>query len=345
MKKEALRDLEKRLRDEPDNLGLRVTVAGALREAGRVGDAVELYRSVAIAYRDQGRVHQAVAVCRSILEIAPADPVCEALLEVLLDKPSDRELEDLTPLPVPMPYHVADPTTRLLDKISASELELPSRPSTRPDVEEVTRPEISRTTSRHVVHDDLAAELDTRRRPKSETGQLAKISGPPPTVPVMLVDLGDDDLSGVPGDADDEKTIPRDAPGATTDVLRSPFFAAIPVDRRRRVLERFQRRTVPDGIPLIRTGETMHPLVIVERGVLEVRVDAGEPITLARIEAGDFYGEVSLMSRTPARTTLVTATEADLLVLAARDFYELASQYPALWKSLEHRHTSDTDSD
>ena len=64
-KDSALRELGqalRRLRDEPDNLGLRVQVAGALRESGRHDDAVELYRSVAIAYRDQGRTQQAIAV-------------------------------------------------------------------------------------------------------------------------------------------------------------------------------------------------------------------------------------------------------------------------------------------
>jgi hypothetical protein len=30
-----LKELEKRLKDEPENLGLRVMVAGAMREAGR----------------------------------------------------------------------------------------------------------------------------------------------------------------------------------------------------------------------------------------------------------------------------------------------------------------------
>jgi len=68
-----LRELERRLRDEPDNLGLRVSLAAALREASRLPEAIELYRSVAVAYRDQGRTQQAIAVCRSILELAPAD--------------------------------------------------------------------------------------------------------------------------------------------------------------------------------------------------------------------------------------------------------------------------------
>lgn len=78
-----LKDLEKRLKHEPDNLGLKVTVAGLMREAGRSLEAVEIYRSVALAYRDQGRKQQAIAVCRSILEIAPDDVRCNALLSQL----------------------------------------------------------------------------------------------------------------------------------------------------------------------------------------------------------------------------------------------------------------------
>jgi hypothetical protein len=90
-----LKDLEKRLKDEPDNLGLRVTLAGALREAGRVADAVELYRSVAIAYRDHGRSQQAIAVCRSILEIAPDDARCHGLLATLIASHKARTAQEV----------------------------------------------------------------------------------------------------------------------------------------------------------------------------------------------------------------------------------------------------------
>lgn len=93
-----LKELEKRLKAEPQNFGLRVQVAGLMREAGRSTEAVELYRSVALAYRDQGRTQQAVAVCRSILEIAPDDVACNALLSTLTtgSKPS---IPSLTPPP------------------------------------------------------------------------------------------------------------------------------------------------------------------------------------------------------------------------------------------------------
>jgi len=145
-----LKELEKRLRDEPDNLGLRVAVAGALHEAGRRDDAIELYRSVALVYREQGRTQQAITVCRRILELAPDDVPCRELMDILVasqsaaleappirpspsrlpwprfsrtgseagdeedeerDGPASRPSGDATPLPAAVPYHVADPTS------------------------------------------------------------------------------------------------------------------------------------------------------------------------------------------------------------------------------------------
>ena len=98
----TLKELEKRLKKEPDNLGLRVQVAGLMREAGRSTEAVELYRSVALAYRDQGRTQQAVAVCRAILEIAPDDERCIALLSTLQGR-STPSIPSIAPPPLAPP--------------------------------------------------------------------------------------------------------------------------------------------------------------------------------------------------------------------------------------------------
>ncbi len=134
-----LKELEKRLKDEPENLGLRVALAGALLEAGRRADAIELYHSVAMAYRDHGRTQQAITVCRSLLELAPEHAACQELLTALTvdapvaDEPPRRAARltppqlppseppdlqvpyrssssDMTPLPAPLAYHEADPT-------------------------------------------------------------------------------------------------------------------------------------------------------------------------------------------------------------------------------------------
>ena len=69
---------------------------------------------------------------------------------------------------------------------------------------------------------DVSAELETRKVQKIDTGQLAKITKPPPTVPVPLVDQNEivttdrqAAITPVPDasrDSDDELTDPRDLP-------------------------------------------------------------------------------------------------------------------------------------
>ncbi len=203
----TLKELEKRLRDEPDNLGLRVTVASAMREAGRTRDAVELYRSVALAYRDQGRSLQAIAVCKNILAIAPDDARILALHAELLDPPPKPESDpfppiplvhkrapvpsdpdfpprrpevliprlsssdrlDETPLPIALPYHVADPTS---------------------SISRITAPQLGVRGSQIQMSSelDVTAELDTRQRRRVSTRELEKLAPPPQTQPIPRID-------------------------------------------------------------------------------------------------------------------------------------------------------------
>jgi len=186
-----LKELEKRLKDEPDNLGLRVQVAGLVREAGRSVEAVEHYRFVALAYRDQGRTQQAIAVCRSILEIAPEDGACQGLLAQLAPRQtgghpvvraSPPSFED-TPLPGPIPHHVLDPTSQKY-KLSERDLRLPLPP------EDTNVPDAVPSSTM-----DISVELETRKRGKIPSEQLKKLDehtslGEPSTPDIELgVDL------------------------------------------------------------------------------------------------------------------------------------------------------------
>jgi hypothetical protein len=288
-----LKELEKRLKDEPDSLGLRVLVAGALHEAGRRDDSIELYRSVAVAYREQGRPQQAITVCRSILAIAPDDEPCQQLLASLIaaqttqqepaplqvprqpqstppapsprppppprsmqpqpaptqparsmpqrsaqPQPVDRltpprlprpprpgsetdasvdddpdlgplSFADVTPLPAPLPYHVADPTASI-PLISPEDLppSLQEELSRYPEIAGIANAarQISasliaaRRQDAEAEEDDLSGELQTRRLPRITADDLLMISGPPPAlvtdqiaVPAIPADLLEDE--------------------------------------------------------------------------------------------------------------------------------------------------------
>lgn len=439
-----LRELEQRLRDEPDNLGLRVVVAGALHEAGRRADAVELYRSVAIAYRDQGRPQQAITVCRSILELAPDDAACQGLLAQLVASqtaprasppprpspahlalrpspsplprpsapdvdvvdaadgaaPARRSSEDMTPLPVPLAHHEAEPSTGILRQLTPADLppslrqELSGYPeiagiaaaarqisasliaaSRAQETQELELEDLvtaDRTTDSTVDRTTDHATDNTAERTTDHTTDTTD-DGPD--------DDPDDDEptfpppDGVPRDSasDDEKTQPRDMPirvrapsprGAlplaapaeppgppalasirtiapqttATGPLAGAFFAPLPPRNRAAVLQRFRRRIIAPGTPVIQRGEIGHGLVVVVRGRLEVRLAhaaAGSPRALGAIGPGEFIGEVSLLARAPAAADVVAGADAEILVLAADDFYDVISSFPALRSELE----------
>jgi len=363
-------DLEKLLRDEPDNLGLRIQLAGALREAGRVPEAIELYRSVATSYRDQGRPQQAIAVCKNILDIAPDDAACQELLAALtagsvktraatipplppverprrpatiqippkqsrppiersgspgphdaeghrgvsIDAPARRSSFDVTPLPEPVPYHVADPSRPVL-------------PQRRP-----SQPLIDGSV-------DVAAELDTRPMGKVDAAAIAKLG---PQAPVPSDEDAASTLRGMTmpvEDTEDEVTAPRDFPlGAhPKDPLDGVFFAPLPLEKRALVMSRMFKRTVKAGAFVIRQGEALHPLFIIVRGLVEVRAERpnGDLVTLAHARDGEFVGEAALLAHLPSTIQVIAATEVDLLALNPKDLYDIAGAFPALWARLK----------
>jgi hypothetical protein len=105
--------------------------------------------------------------------------------------------EDLTPLPAPLPYHVADPTDGA-PKVA---------------VDPIADLRVSGVITRDDV--DLAAELETRERPRIDAAELDKISLPPPTVPIERVDPEldlDDTGTPVARDSENELTLPRKRP-------------------------------------------------------------------------------------------------------------------------------------
>ena len=176
---------------------------------------------------------------------------------------------------------------------------------------------------------------------------MAKRVVPGTTVPIPKLDFDEEPTpvrDGVPGrDYEDEVTIPRDQPlgmrarTPTQSLLVSPFFAPLPADLRGAVLERFAKRSVAAGETVIRQGETSHPLVIVTRGRLDIRVERanGQLVQVGSIATGEYIGEAALLSRSAASAHVVASTDAELLTLPPSDFYEVVGAFPALWAELE----------
>ncbi|MBV9150617.1 MAG: ATP-binding cassette domain-containing protein [Alphaproteobacteria bacterium] len=83
------------------------------------------------------------------------------------------------------------------------------------------------------------------------------------------------------------------------------------------VAERMTRRQFMPGEVIIREGEVGEELFLISEGEVEIDRSGHE---VARLGAGDFFGELSLMSGDPRNATVVATKPVDTYVLGKDDF-------------------------
>jgi len=290
-------ELQRRLAGDPSNLGLRVALGGALLTAGRTAEGVEIYRSVAIAYRDQGLTQQAIAVCHAVLDIAPTDPVSRGMLAAL-GEPERRTsgyLVDRTPLPSPLPYHVADPTRQIRRSSEpdlAARLAAVTQPAMRAmhDLDDIVTP---------YVREDVDAR-DTDR-------DLPEVTNP--NIPITT-------------------TSQRLIAGALFSTIppehRAAVFARFASRSVRSGVTVIRQGEVDHPLVVVGVGELA---VRVQRG--------HEVIRVYEVVEGECVGEGSLLARKPSSAHVVATTDCELVVLPPKEVYEIAGAFPALWARLK----------
>jgi CRP-like cAMP-binding protein len=88
---------------------------------------------------------------------------------------------------------------------------------------------------------------------------------------------------------------------------------------------------VPAGRVLMREGETGSEFFVIVDGSIGI---AREGKLLRTLGAGDFFGEVALLSEGPRTATATAEARSKLLVLGHREFHTLMSQYPSIQTSV-----------
>lgn len=85
----------------------------------------------------------------------------------------------------------------------------------------------------------------------------------------------------------------------------------------------------PAGSVVLRAGQTSNIFYMIMEGSIDILTEDNTR-TLARIHAGDFLGEISLVSQQPHVATAVTNTACKLVALQRDDFEKLCNRYPRL---------------
>ncbi len=96
---------------------------------------------------------------------------------------------------------------------------------------------------------------------------------------------------------------------------------------RKQLVQRFRARDVPKNEVIIREGDRSDGLYVVLSGEVEVRKGQTR---LAVLKEGDIFGEMSLLTKSPASATVASLKHTSLLRLPREDFDLIISSHPQI---------------
>jgi CRP/FNR family cyclic AMP-dependent transcriptional regulator len=106
---------------------------------------------------------------------------------------------------------------------------------------------------------------------------------------------------------------------------RVPIFSDLSPRQLRRVLKVTEDYVYMDGATIVAQGTTSEQLFVILDG--SVRVVRGGR-TVARMSAGDFFGEISLLDGGPRTASIVADGPVRCLVLLRKEFREILAEMP-----------------
>ena len=127
---------------------------------------------------------------------------------------------------------------------------------------------------------------------------------------------------------DDENPVVLLRKDAKAELLRRvPLFALCSKRELGEVAGVADELHVPAGRTLTTEGRHDRDLVVIVEGAAEVRRSGRKIATLG---AGDFLGEIALVTARPRTATVTTTTPSRLLVITERDFRDLMQRMPSI---------------
>ena len=122
-----------------------------------------------------------------------------------------------------------------------------------------------------------------------------------------------------------------------TVVNEMDIFKFLADEQRLELSKIMNRLSVPAGEIIVRQDEAGDSLFIIAEGVVSVSVrikETNESLELARLGAGDFFGEMALLSGEPRTTTIIAHTGSEFFEITRDEFASFLEKNPEFLESL-----------
>jgi CRP-like cAMP-binding protein len=135
-------------------------------------------------------------------------------------------------------------------------------------------------------------------------------------------------------------------PAAITDHLafktafleRNAFFRSCLPEELKNIATHMHTRQYPPGTTIVTMGETGNSMFLVSEGLVEVSLPngGGHKLVVGKLLAGDFFGEMSMLTDDPRSATVTTLTEAVLYEIRRQHIHDLVRDRPEIAEGMSH---------
>ncbi len=108
----------------------------------------------------------------------------------------------------------------------------------------------------------------------------------------------------------------------------TPFFAALREDSFRRLIDRLHVRSLSPGDAVFRQGDRGESFFVISDGAVEVQLQQDPPRVLGRLDEGEFFGEIALITDHPRTATVRAVAETTLIEIDRHAVSELIYEDP-----------------
>ncbi len=120
----------------------------------------------------------------------------------------------------------------------------------------------------------------------------------------------------------------------------TPLFEGVPLKIRKALAEKFNVRRFHHGDIIVEQGAKGDTFYLIRSGCVNVTTmnrvgDADRDVELAQLEAGSFFGEVSLLTNRVRTATVTADDDVELMELTREDFNMIAKHFPSVRKVVE----------
>ena len=358
-----LKELEQKAAQDPKNLRLRVRIGDLLDKLGKRTDSIEAYHAVAEEYARTGMLIQAIALCKLILRLDPTKSKIHLQLADLYAQwgkaeeeiPGTREAEKAPPAagvpgtlpPIPLfSDFKKEELSRVMEKIQAKRFARGKA---------ICREGDPGNSLYIISHGKVAISRQQAGKGKIMLnelkdgdffGEFAYFANARRQATVEALE----DTEVLEMSKDELQRIIQEFPPVSKVLFKfykervldnllaaSTLFQTFPPEERRKLLDEVTLEEFPAGNLVIEEGTPGDCLYIIKSGEVEVfTLDAArEKLVLAKLQEGDYFGEISLISGRPRTASVKVLRAAELVRLDKKNFDRIVARHPETLKVLE----------